>query len=135
METAKDSGELWQGWIDRKDGADGFRLTPKQAARMLGIYTEKKTTEITLKRFLFWYYVKQRKPKLSNRVIGEMTGGQVSTTVLHGIRYAQDPYKWKAYLKPYENEVFRVICKTDLSNVREKGQSLQKRKDKKKVAS
>lgn len=128
METATDTGELWDGWIDRKDGADGFKYTPKQAARELGIYTRVKTTDIALKRFLFWYFIKQRKPNVTLRELGEMTGGQDHATVLNGIRYAKDPYKRKHYLREYENEVFRVICKTDLSNVREKGQSLQKRK-------
>lgn len=113
------SGE-WESFIERADLADGFKYTPREAATELGIYTKRKPTEIALKRFLFWYYVKMYNPNLSLRIIGEMTGGQDHATVLNGIRYAKDPYKRKTYLSIYDKEVYKVIIKTDFSNVKKK---------------
>lgn len=129
METADNTGELWIAHINRQDEIDGKGLTPEMAARELGIYTKRRPTEISLKRFLFWYFVRRQNPRITFDEIGRMTGGQNHSTVYKGIEYVKDPFNRKEYLNKYEEEVFKVICKTDFSDVRKKGQSLQKRKD------
>lgn len=117
------SGE-WESFIERADLADGYKYTPKEAAKVLGIYTKKRPTETALKRFLFWYYVRQRAPKLSFREIGLMTGGQDHSAVLHGVNYARDPERRKRYLSEFDAEVFRVILKTDLYHDSKKRESV-----------
>lgn len=115
-----DNTNPWEAFIDRSELSNEYEYKPKRAAEILGINSRSRKRELVCKRYLFWYFAKRINKKLPYKVIGTFTGGHDNATVLRAVNMVSDPFIYRQDLKKYEDEVLRIVNKTDFTDDRKK---------------